>query len=415
MRLNLKWSWIVGSALLLGGCGPGGGEERITLRVPLYPYIPDAAGDGLQAMAARIEAEFERKHPHIDLVTNPSCFADDFYEPSQLARSLKGEGECAYDVVETDTIILGELVAEGAVRPWRRLPKNIDWHPAGVEASRQPGTGALYGVPHWLCGHFIVSRDETVRQARTTSSLVDALADLQTPAQDMAVNMLGSWNLPSLYLDAWADANGPGDVRSAVTTESYDAQVLGSMRQFVQTCQAGTSNPCVDGTYDLEENFDLPATLFAQRQADATMGYSERLHTILKNLPSGDTGADIKLSSAPLSEGSNPLLFTDSYFLGVRCVDECEEAAMEFVEYMSQPGTFEWILMSEDAPAQGRVPRYLLPATLDAYRAPRVRADRFFPVLDAETRSGEPFPNSGLLNIRRQMRDDILTAITVSQ
>lgn len=418
MRNSIKrWSCIVGGALILSGCGPHGGENpggaRTVLRVPLYPYIPDAAGDQLKAMAARIEAEFEARHPNIDLVPNPSCFADDFYEPSQMARSLKGESECGYDVIETDTILLEELVAEGAVRPWRRLPRNIVWHPAGLSASTRQGTNELYGVPHWLCGHFIVSRDEAVRQARTTSGLVQALAGLGTPAPNMAVNMLGSWNLPSLYLDAWADANGPANVRSAVTTERYDTAVLGSMRQFVRSCQSGTGNPCVDGTYDQDENFDLPATLFAQRQADATMGYSERLHTILKNLPAGDTASDIKLSSAPLGEGSNPLLFTDSFFLGVNCTGKCEAAAQQFVEYMSQPSTFEWILMSEDAPADARVPRYLLPATLDAYQAPSVRADRFFPVLDAETRAGKPYPNGGLLNIRRQMRDAILSAITI--
>ncbi|WP_245682532.1 hypothetical protein [Archangium gephyra] len=398
-------SLICGVALsLLVGCAP---PPKTVLRVPLYPYIPDAAGDKLSAMAARIETEFERAHPDVDLVLNPSCFTDDFYEPAQIARSLKGEGECNYDVIETDTAILGELVAEGGVRPWPRLPKNIEWHSSGLLASTHAEQNAVYGVPHWLCGHFVMSRDESVRQARTTSALVQALEARHTAVPDMAFNMLGSWNLPSLYLDGWVDAHGLEGVRSAVTTSSYDSEVLQSLRAFASTCDASGGNPCLDGTYDLEENADLPAKLFAENKADATAGYSERLHVILKSLPAGESPSAIKISSAPLAEGSRPILFTDSYFLGVRCTGECEQAALDFVQYMSQASTFEWLLMSEDAPEGTRVPRYLLPAALDVYKAPRLRADPFYPTLEEETRNGGPFPNSGLYGIRKQMRDSI--------
>jgi thiamine pyridinylase len=383
-------------------------NERVTLRVPIYPYIPDAAGDQFASMITRIETEFEQRNPNIDLVLNPSCFQDDFYDPASIARSLKGEGECDYDVIETDAVILGELVATGAVRPWSRLPDQVFWHPAGVGASMHEGR--LYGIPHWLCGHFIISRDENVRQARTVSDLLQALESRQTPEPDIAADMLGSWNLPALYLDAWADTNGARNVESAVTTSNYDLRVLDGLRRFTQACESNGANPCVDGTYN--DDYDLPAKRFAQGQADATMGYSERLHVILKNLPAGRSASEIKLSSAPLGDGDRPILFTDSYFLSVRCTGACEQAARRFVEYMSRPSTFEWILMSEDAPAGAQVPRYLVPATLDAYATPKVRQDPFYPIIALELLTGMPFPNEGLLNIRRQMRDDIQEAIT---
>jgi thiamine pyridinylase len=419
MRREARWLWL-GGAVLLWACGgdlppPSGGEEKITLRVPIYPYIPDAAGDEFKALKARIEAEFEAAHPDIDLVINPSCFADDFYEPAGIASSLTGGSDCAYDVIETDTAILSELVASGAVRSWPRMPEGISFHPAGLMASTgtPPAAQVLYGVPHWLCNHFIVSRSESVRQARTTPALVQALAALGTPEPDTAVDMLGSWNLPSLYLDGWADRHGGEELRSAVTTANYDSAVLQSMHGFVRTCEADGQNPCIDGTYNQFENFDLPAQLFAQGKVDSTLGYSERLHTIIKNLPANATISALRISSAPLGgQGSNPILFTDSYFLSARCTGDCEKAALAFTEYMSQPSTFEWILMSEDAPAVGRVPRYLLPATLDAYEAPKVSVDPFYPVLAAETRNGVPFPNGGLLNIRRQMEADIKAVLS---
>ncbi|HEX8538632.1 MAG TPA: hypothetical protein VF664_14280, partial [Cystobacter sp.] len=64
-----------------------------------------------------------------------------------------------------------------------------------------------------------------------------------------------------------------------------------------------------------------------------------------------------------------------------------------------------------DAPAEGRVPRYLMPANLDVYELPGVKADPFYPVIGAATATGGPFPNTGLLNIRKSMRDAILGAL----
>ncbi len=408
-----KWMMALGAALgPVLGCGTPEPEPmpRIQLRVPLYSYIPDAAGDRFRAMSDRLEADFERQHPEVDLVVNPSCFKDDLYEPTQLASSLRGQGECAYDLVETDTMLLGELVGTGAVRPWAALPEGVNWHPAGIKASTLDGK--LYGVPHWLCTHYVISRDEAVSNARTVDELVQLIASRKTPEIDVAGNLLGSWNLPSLYLDAWADTHGPEQIQSAVSTERYDTQVIAGMKALAQGCETAAGNPCLDGTFDTEENIDLPAALFAEGKADATLGFSERLHTILKKLPSEAERQQLRISPAPLGAGSQTLLFTDSFFLGAQCVGECEKAAVAFVNYMSQTSTYAWILLSEDAPATGRVPRYLMPASLDVYQAPGLKEDPFFQRLDTTTRTASPFPNTGVLGIRKAMRDHLVQELT---
>ncbi|QRO01607.1 hypothetical protein JRI60_22580 [Archangium violaceum] len=416
MRIQ-KWMVVLGATLgPMLGCDTSEPQPdpqptpRTQLRVPLYSYIPDAAGDGLKAMSARIEADFEQQHPDVDLVVNPSCFKDDLYEPTQLASSLQGQGECAYDLVETDTMLLGELVATGAVRPWSALPEGVNWHPAGVKASTLDGK--LYGVPHWLCTHYVISRDEAVSNARTVNELVQLIASRKTPEMDVAGNLLGSWNLPSLYLDAWSDTHGPEQIQSAVTTERYDTQVIAGMRTLAQACETPAGNPCLDGTFDADENIDLPATLFAEGKADVTLGYSERLHTIVKKLPQAEDRRQLRISPAPLGAGSQTLLFTDSFFLGAQCTGECEKAARAFVSYMSQTSTYAWILLSEDAPATGRVPRYLMPATLDAYQAPGLKEDPLYQRIDTTTRTASPFPNGGVLGIRKAMRDHLVQELT---
>jgi thiamine pyridinylase len=184
--------------------------------------------------------------------------------------------------------------------------------------------------------------------------------------------------------------------------------VVGSLRAFARACESGGANPCIDGTYNQYENFDLPAQRFAAGEVDATFGYSERIHTVLKTMPDP---AALRISSAPLGEGSRPVLFSDAYVLSAKCTGACAEAALVYAGYMTRARTFEWILMSEDAPAAGRIPRYLLPASLDAYQAPSVKQDPYYPALDAATRDAQPLPNSGLLGVKDRMMQDLQAAL----
>ncbi|AKT38433.1 extracellular solute-binding protein [Chondromyces crocatus] len=392
-----------------GGQG-GGSDERIRLRVPLYPYIPDAAGDRFEAMVRRMKREFETLHPEVELELNPPCFQDDPYDPAALARGMSGENEaCSFDLVEIDTSLLGELVDTGAVTPWSALPSR-NWHPAAIEASTYQG--ALYGVPHWMCSHFVFSRSAAVANASSVSELVSALADLQTPEPDMAGNLLGSWNLPALYLDAWADTNGAGGVASAISATALDPQAISGLKMFSETCESGGLNPCLDGTFDAEDVIDPAMAKFSAGQVDAAFGFSERLFPILKALPVGADPAEIEISSAPLGHGSHPLVFTDSFMLSARCTGACADAAAAFVAYMSEATTFEWVLSSEDAPAQGRVPRYLMPAALEAYATPKLSQDRFYMTIESLMQDGVNYPNSGLYPVKNAMRDNLLDALT---
>jgi thiamine pyridinylase len=399
-----------GDASSAGDTSGGPSDQKTVLRVPLYPYIPDASGDAFKGLATRIEAEFEEAHPDVDLIINPSCFADDFYDPAAIARGLSGENkDCPYELIEIDTSFLGELVDTGALSPWEELPDGVAWHPAGIASATYDGK--TYGVPHWLCSHFVFSRDASAQNAATASDLVKALDDLQTPAPNMAGDMQGSWNLPALYLDAWADTYGPDKVDTALSMTTYDSGVLAAMKAFSSTCDDAAGNPCVDGTYHKDENFDLPAQRFAQKQADAMFGYSERLHTITKLL-GGAGAAEIKISSAPLGSGSSPLLFTDAFVLSKNCSGDCAAAATAFVEYMSAASTFEWIMAGEDAPEESRAPRYLMSASLDAYATPKLSADPHYQTIDDLTREGKSFPNSNLLGKKDQMEADILKELT---
>jgi thiamine pyridinylase len=197
-------------ATLGSGCKPGAQQEpRQVLSVALFPFIPDAASDSFAAMRQRIERVFETENPSIDLRVR--FFRGDwgYYVLDTLASWLSNPPEAGgYPLVEVDAILLGELVQRGLVGAWDALPRGGDWHPAALQ-SIQVG-GRRYGVPHWLCGHYVFSRD---------------------PA------------------------------------------VLKSLRALTAECRVGTEIPCLSGgAFHDDEHPDSAAILFANDRADATFG-----------------------------------------------------------------------------------------------------------------------------------------------
>lgn len=395
---------LVLGCMLVTGCTEGVKPKQI-FRVALFPYIPDAAEDKFKALASKIEKDFENENPSIDLVLRPvDAIGDNFYDMKTLSKWLKDNPlERGYHLVEIDTVLLGDLIVDNSITAWASPPGQHDWYPVGRSATIVKGK--VYGVPHWLCGHFIFSRDESIANSGTITELVDALRSTTPGIPSLAGNLLGSWNLPALYLDAWADTNGPEGIESAIST-NLDTDVIRGLKSFSKECETGGRNPCLEGDYD-GENLDKATIKFARGEVDATFGYSERLHLIIKRSSTGD---DIKISSAPLGEGSNPILFVDAFVLHRDCDKTCQKAAKAFVAYMNAPKTHEWILMSRDAHAQA-VPRYLMPATYSAYQIPAVSSNPYYRVLESVARNGVAYPNSGLRVVRKKMRNRILAKL----
>jgi thiamine pyridinylase len=374
-------------------------SSKKLLRVALFPYIPDSLNDKYKAMLTRIEHEFEKENRLIDLELRPIDQSDDFYDMSTLTNWLTSDHEHGgYDIVEVDTLLLGDLIASATISAWPKAPGAADWHPAARSVVTINKT--IYGVPHWLCGHFIFTRNDRISRARSVRQLLSALDSANPNIPNLTGNLLGSWNLPALYLDAWADTNGPQRLESAITS-SLDPNVMKWFSLFSKECVNGGKNPCIDGTF---EDNDLSAKEFALSKSDAFIGYSERLNYLIQN---GVDRKIIKISSAPLGEGKRPILFVDAFLLRKNCDSSCADAAARFASYMNSPKTLAWLLMSRDS-KQKAVPRYLLPATLSAFAAPGVREDIHFNTLKREIAAAAGYPVNTFPGERKKMRDAIL-------
>ncbi len=378
-------------------------SEPTQLRVSLFPYLPDAAGDGFRAMLIRIELEFEKSNPGIDLVLRPMDASFDPYDLAGIKQRFSETDDNASDVIELDAVMLGEVVKANLIREIPTSEKSSDWLSPARKAAYYDRK--LYGLPHWLCGHFIVSRMEEVKSVSSVSDLIKILNSGDENVPNLSGNLLGSWNLPCLYLDAWADTYGPRKLLTAVSP-NLDERVVTTLGLVADQQVVDGKNPGLDGTYD--DAPDLAAEDFAHGRTEALVGYSEKLHVVLKNRT--DT-APLYLTSACLGEGDRALAFADVFVVRREASTSVTQAAARFARYMANPATFEWIHNSEDAPKARRTPRYLAPATRSGYKTKSLRHDPHMQQVYRVMRSAGTFPQTGLLEKRKAMRDALLSEI----
>src|ERR1035441_3346195 len=157
MNMNKLFLWgLAVSANLLVLTPPVRADDTngITLHVALFPYIPDSVGDHFDSFRKRVQKEFESANPNIRLILDPiDPNSEVFYDLPSLEKLMTpGSPTGQADLIETDTIFLGELIADGCIERWDSLPRAGDWHPAAQSAVTVGSD--YYGVPHWLCSFF---------------------------------------------------------------------------------------------------------------------------------------------------------------------------------------------------------------------------------------------------------------------
>jgi thiamine pyridinylase len=400
-RLRLLWSALLAALLVAGFAGCAGGTPRpasaattaqvaaappaasAPLKAVLFGYIPDSAKDNFQALRNALTERFQAVHPQVSLsvTIDPSLNLYDFKPGGELS-TLLGSGAGAVDVVEVDTLLLGTLVDSGWVQAL--AADNRELVPTAQSAAVV--NGKVYGVPTYVCSNVIYAHDGGLTAVQDGPALLKFLSALsaQTP---LVGSYHGSFTLPSVYLDAWADTNGTAGLAGAYLPP-VDSKTMGSFAALVASCAAGGRNPCLDKTY---ANGTGAETAFAQGQANGFVGYTERLFYILDAAPSQPLPSVI---SAPLGLGTHPVMFVDALVVNPHCTGSCLANAMQFIAFMSQLGTRNLIAFSQDSP-QPTFPRYLLQARTDFYQDALARNNPFYPSFWQIVRSAVAFPNQG--------------------
>ncbi|RKH13901.1 hypothetical protein D7X74_21050 [Corallococcus sp. CA047B] len=401
----MKWRTLLCPVVLvLSACSDSPDPEptpRRPLKAVLFPYIPDSAGDNFASLEQRLEADFERAHSDIDLdvVFDANLDVYDLNEGGTLSQLL-GAGAGNAQVVEVDTLLLGSLASKGWIQPVA-LESGVA-HPAAEEAVRI--SGQSYGVPTYLCTKVVYSRSTNIRSATDSASLVRILREVSPGKRPLAMNLDGSWTLPSSYIDAWADTH-PGDALASAISLPLDSTTLGAFAEVVDSCalEAGV-NPCLDGTY---ADNSVAEEAFAAEQANGFMGYTERLFYILKAQPSMPLPEVI---SVPLGAGSAPAVFVDALVLNASCTGTCAEDAQRFTRFMQAPETRSLIAFSKDGP-EGTRPRYLLQASHAFYQQEPARSDPMYQKYEPILSGARPYPSQHFPENRKALQAALLEAL----
>lgn len=374
----------------------------LVIKAALFPYIPDSAGDKFASLIAKLESGFEAAQPGVDLQITINGDLDPYDSSAGGTLSkLLGKGADAMQIVEVDTVLMGTLVANDWVQP--SGISNPGALPAAWQAASVGGTA--YGVPTYLCTNVVYSSSSAIGTAKNGTDLIGILSKIKPGVTPLVGNYKGSWTLPSTYVDAWADTNGAASATASFTIP-LDPKTMGFFSSVVNGCTSSTkANPCLDGSYKQGAGAE---TAFASGNAGGFIGYTEQLFAIRHANPSAPLPAVI---SAPIGDGSNPLMFVDALVFNPGCVGACLSAAQAFATYMSSVAVRNIIAFSQDGP-QGTLPRYLLQANPSFYSSSPASSDPMYKAYTTIVNRATPFPNTGFPEGRTALNDALTAALT---
>lgn len=334
-----------------------GGAEWLTLRVALYPAVPQR-----RALFAELEQRFERMYPgvNIELVETfedhgqTKSLADDYYSG--------GLAKVKADVYEIDTILLTDLADSGKIQPIE-LPFN-DFAATAVDAVRR--NGKTYAVPHWMCGNFLFYDKSdanvvaVVEQATNWSALVSGL---KAHDKKLFVDLFGRSTLGEWYLTAYSDIVGLAQAQIDIKANSQpDSRVVNVLSELISVCSSGF---CRSG--DLHSRAGYYARAFVRKEAQVYVGYSETIYYGLQDAIENCLGRC--LTSHTIGIRRLPAFFEPRKDNGVGWVDGLgidasvhglkKALAEEFIRFIVSDAGYQLVLEPE---GDGDAPRYLLPA-----------------------------------------------------
>jgi thiamine pyridinylase len=335
--------------LLAGAVAPQtavAASDAITLRVALYPYVPER-----YALFALLAQGFQRRNPGVTLDLVEVDPAKDHYAGGLVAIDA--------DIYEIDTILLDEVIAANKIAPLD-LPLG-GFAPESVAAVTR--NGVVYALPHWLCGNFLFYRkdDAAVRDAATWDDLVRAL---NRRRESIFVDLFGHLTLGEWYITMLAEKSGLAAAQAEVLgSHAPDADAVAALETILAGCPTGYCR-----SEAMHERPGFYARAFVHGAAAAYVGYSETIHYGMQEIidncrpGSGCLGADdIAVRGLPSLVAGSPargIGWVDGLAMAAALTGAKEAAALAFLSFATSVEGYRAVL----EPRGLEAPRYLLPA-----------------------------------------------------
>lgn len=364
-------------------------EHRRVLNISIYPYVPDAVG-----VVYAIKEAFEKENPGIALNLSMN---DYYYDQRPEKGGILFE---TADVYEMDSVFFADFVNTGKIQP---LPETLvhtvdSMIPVARDAAKR--NGISYGVPHWVCGNFMIYRagDFTIERARNLRDLELGFGNAPGLQQGLLLDLKGKSTLGEMYLDSLMDHYGSPEMALSHVDplQPPDSYVEAAMRRALALEAAGFGRDS-----DYHDATGFYARQFARGDGRALVGYSELLFYALSESAQSCRKedncikqSDIRVTDWPLAdEGSHPVAWVDMFVIDSKVSGQKLVDAEKFIQFMVRKDTYKMLLI----PGYGEAPRYLLPAREDVYGDPDIqRSAPLYSAFRQHFDSADPITDIGL-------------------
>lgn len=321
-----------------------GDTEDLTLRVSLFPIVPDMEG-----YKNAVVSSWEAEHPDTKIeFVDWYCYGEDL--PDDL------------DVFVFDGIFLSEYLEKGYLLPVpeEALQDTEDFIPFAVEDLRDNGTFAA--VPQLLCTSLLYTRkgDTELTDVADTVTLYEKIGDRKTQSEipeeneGLLIDMSGGTTKVTMYLDAQIDrSNEYTEYPDLPDQEIFSGETLDLLRLLVK--MGGEAQV----RYEPEDDeLYVRGKWFAAGKGRAYIGYSEEMSVM------GDAVNDMDFRLFSYSDkGGVPLFYVDLAGVNAKISDDKKELAYELVDLITSEETMKKVVM----PDESSHPQYLLPARIHIY------------------------------------------------
>jgi thiamine pyridinylase len=385
------------------------GQQTRVLNVALYPYIPTLPpGTQFTGLVTHVIETYQQQNPQVLLAAQMNQETN-IYSFTELPQLLGAQG---LDVIELDTLYMGFLVSQNLVNPAQIAGEA----PLPVATAASTINNQLWGIPSWLCMDFVYSGNQGVQQATTLTNLLQFLGQMPQGAPEMVGDYNGSWRLPSIYINAYVQQYGYGQIAQAMQMPpDPDSTVITNLVNLTNTCANAGTNNCTNGIYHNSPN-GTPERTFATGNAGADIGFSEQSFFV------NYYGPVNPLYAVPAAWGANPqpLLFSDTFVTSLAtCANgsQCATDAAALTTLMTGLPMKNYIVQSQDLPP-GTPWRTLLVAAASFYQQPVVQANPMYQqyqrIFQAQP-APQPFPNTFTAAIQSQMALAVCQALKQQQ
>ena len=397
------------------------------LRVAIFPYIPDLAGDKLAGLKQFIVDEFKKVSGELIEVETDA----DPYDLNKLNSTYLTNDRDAYDVMEVDTILLGELVKTGRLQ-------NLEDHfmvtedvftPSAVHSVRYSPhlKSHLYGVPTLNCASFLMEladEDYTpqkplLKDWTSFDQLKEALDQAEGSGHRvlLAGDFRGSWGLPMFYLDAYIDKHGKGSLYEGIDSPVDDPELIEELKEFTDFGQLpGGSNPDTDGKF--HKNHDALIREVTDSKHILMYAYSENMGEALQRAAEKNKHKKtVRIVSPPLDDSNKLLTYTDAVVVNKSKFADQGRAALivKFVEFYTSLAFRTSFAFGKDLPISVVYPRYVLPARKDFYTETDAMEDRYYKQFHDAQHHSVPAPNHDIYSKRKALEKQLEKALGMKQ